>query len=151
LRPHYLSAHFPDYWRSAARCGFSYSSCLGHDDAIGHFDGIDLPFVPFDKENNTVIDLVEIPLTIMDCGLILDEAADSDDVISRGKDLIDTAVKSGGMIVLDWHQRTLYNPDYPGWGELFRRITDYALREGAYSATMEQISSLLKDRMGKEY
>lgn len=151
LRPHYLSAHFPDYWRSAARYGFSYSSCLGYDDAIGHFDGIDLPFVPFDKENNTVIDLVEIPLAIMDCGLILDEAADSDDVISRGKDLIDTAAKSGGMIVLDWHQRTLYNPDYPGWGELFRRITDYALREGAYSATMEQISSLLKDRMGKEY
>ncbi len=150
-RPHYLSAHLPEYWRSAAESGFSYSSCLAFDDAIGHFDGIDLPFVPFDREKDTAIDLVEIPLAIMDCGLIRDDAADSDEVISRGKDLIDTTAESGGMIVLDWHQRTLYNPDYPGWGALFRKITDYALRKGAYSATMEQISSLLKDRMGKEY
>ncbi len=151
LRPHYLSAHLPKYWRSAAGCGFSYSSCLGFDEAIGHFGGIDLPFVPFDREKDTAIDLVEIPIAIMDCGLIRDEAADSDEVISRGKDLIDTTAESGGMIVLDWHQRTLYNPDYPGWGELFRKITDYALRQGAYSATMGQISSLLKDRFGKEY
>ena len=151
LRPHYLSAHFPEYWRSAAESGFSYTSCLGFDDAIGHFDSIDLPFAPFDREEDTTIDIVEIPLAIMDSGLIRDEAADSDEVISRGKELIDMTAESGGMIVLDWHQRTLYNPDYPGWGELFRKITDYALRKGAYSATMEQISSLLKDRMGKEY
>lgn len=151
LRPHYLSAHFPKYWRAAAEAGFSYSSCLGFDDTIGHLDGIDLPFVPFDKEEDATIDIVEIPLTIMDSGLIRNESADSDEVISRGKHLIDMTAESGGMIVLDWHQRTLYNPDYPGWGELFRKITDYALRKGAYSATMEQISSLLKDRMGKEY
>jgi hypothetical protein len=151
LRPHYLSAHLPEYWGSAAESGFSYSSCLGFDDAIGHLDGIDLPFVPFDREKDTAIDLVEIPIAIMDSGLIRNESAESDEVISRGEDLIDMTAESGGMIVLDWHQRTLYNPDYPGWGELFRKITDYALRKGAYSATMEQISSLLDDRMGKEY
>lgn len=151
LRPHYLSAHFPEFWRSAAESGFSYSSCMGFDDALGHLDGIDLPFVPFDGEKDTAIDLVEIPISIMDSGLIRNESAESDEVISRGKDLIDMTAEAGGMIVLDWHQRTLYNPDYPGWGELFRKITDYALRKGAYSATMERISSLLKDRMGKEY
>jgi hypothetical protein len=151
LRPHYLSAHLPQYWRSAAESGFSYSSCLAFDDDIGHLDGIDLPFIPFDKEKDTAIDLVEIPLAIMDCALIRNEAAGSDEVISRGKDLIDQAADSGGMIVLDWHQRTLYNPDYPGWGELFRTITSYALRKEAYSATMEQISSLLKARMVNEY
>ncbi len=150
LRPHYLSAHVPEYWRSAAESGFSHSSCLGFDNGIGHFDGIDLPFISFDRENDRAIDIVEIPFAIMDCGLIRDEAADSEGVISRGEDLIDKTAESGGMIVLDWHQRTLYDPDYPGWGKLFRKITDYALGKGAYSATMEQISSLLKNRTGME-
>lgn len=151
LRPHYLSAHLPRYWRSAAESGFSYSSCLAFDDDIGHFDGIDLPIIPFDEEKDKAIDLVEIPIAIMDCGLIRNEAANSDEVVSRGKDLIDRTAESGGMIVLDWHQRTLYNPDYPGWGELFRTITGYALRKEAYSATMEQVSSLLNARMKGEH
>ena len=148
LRPHYLSAHLPEYWKAAASAGFAYTSCLGFDDDIGFFDGIDLPFVPFDIENDSAIDIVEIPIGIMDCGLIRNDSADSDEVFERGRRLIDDGEKAGGLIVLDWHQRTLYDPDYPGWGRLFWKLVEYARDKGAYFAKMHEISSLLKSGMG---
>jgi hypothetical protein len=147
LRPHYLSAKLPEYWRVAAETGFAYTSCLGFDDRMGYFNGIDLPFMPFDIENDTAIEIVEIPLAIMDCGLIDSEAADSDEVFERGRDMIDSAERRGSLIVLDWHQRTRYDPDYPGWGRLFKKLLDYASGRRAYFATMRKIASLLKEKM----
>jgi len=148
-RPHYLSADLPSYWKKAAELGFSYSSCLGFDDDIGHYDGIDLPFFPFDKSDNAPVDLVEIPLMIMDCGMIGERAADSEEVINRGKAQIDRTAESGGLVVLDWHQRTLYEPDYPGWGRLFLELTRHMIERDAYIDTMDGIASLLRERMGE--
>lgn len=150
LRPHYLSAHLPEYWRAASAAGFAYTSCLGFDDDVGYFKGIDLPFVPFDVETDSAIDIVEIPLAVMDCGLIRDDPADSEDVFERGRNMIHAVESVGGLMVLDWHQRTLYDPDYPGWGGLFSKVVKYALERGAFFTTTIEISSLLKDRMGDQ-
>jgi peptidoglycan/xylan/chitin deacetylase (PgdA/CDA1 family) len=147
LRPHYLSTHLPEYWRAAAESGFAYSSCLGFDNKIGYFEGIDLPFIPFDAENDSAVDIVEIPITVMDCGLVGNDSADSDDVFERARIMIDSAVSSGGLVVLDWHQRTLYDPDYPGWGRLFKKLVEYALGRKGHFTTMREISTLLKERM----
>ena len=72
VRPHYLSVSLPEYWRKSAELGFEYSSCLGFDEEIGFYRGIDLPFMPFDADNDTPLEIVEIPIAVMDCGLIND-------------------------------------------------------------------------------
>lgn len=146
-RPHYLSADLPAYWRAVADSGLIYSSCLGFDDRAGHFDGIDLPFVPFDHENDCPINSVEIPLSIMDCGLTGSQEADSEEVFNKGREIVDRAAESGGLVVLDWHQRTLYEPDYPGWGDLFIRLAQYIIEKGAYTDTMAGIAGILNSRM----
>jgi hypothetical protein len=140
VRPHYMSAQFPDYWRAAASLGFKYSSALGFDRDVGFLRGIDLPIIPFDLASGRAIEIVEIPIAIMDCGLIGKETANSDSAFERGRALIDRTAKSGGLVVLDWHQRTLYERDYPGWGGLCFRLVDYAKSSGAIFVSMAEIA-----------
>lgn len=142
LRPHYLSAFYPEYWQAASDAGFAYSSALGFDQDIGFWDGIDLPVYPFDQSNDKEINLLEIPIAIMDCGLIGGQPAESEKALERGMRLIDQASATGGLIVLDWHQRTFYNRDYPGWRELFTKIVCYGKGKGAQFYRMDEIAEL---------
>ncbi len=147
LRPHYLSVSLPEYWRTASEKGFRYSSCLGFDDSIGYYGGIDLPIVPFDNERDCPINIIEIPIVIMDCGLIGEGRAESDETFRRGADLIDGCRNDGGILTLDWHQRTLYQPDYPGWSGLMEKLIDYAIGEGGCFYTMRDMAVLMEERM----
>jgi len=147
IRPHYLSASLPDYWRAAAENGFEYSSCLGFDEAAGFYQGIDLPFMPFDAGSDIALDIVEIPIAIMDCGLIGDYSSNQIESLENGKRLIDRVKSARGILVLDWHQRTMYNTDYPGWTELFFNLVNYARTEGAYFISPGETAELLKSKM----
>jgi peptidoglycan/xylan/chitin deacetylase (PgdA/CDA1 family) len=146
VRPHYLSAFYPEYWRAASNAGFTYSSALGFDQNIGFWDGIDLPFYPFDKVNSKPIPILEIPIAIMDCGLIGDLPADSNKTFEHAMRLIDQCASTGGLIVLDWHERTLYNRDYPGWGDLFTKIVLYGKGKGAHLVRLDELAADLSKR-----
>lgn len=150
VRPHFLSSFLPEYWNAAAQASFLYTSCMGFDDAIGFINGIDLPFAPFDSVADKGVEIIEMPIAIMDCGLIGDGPADSEEVFLRGAGLIDRAASSGGMVVLDWHQRTFYNRDYPGWAALFTRLIHHAREKGAYFGTMSEIASSLMTRFREQ-
>jgi hypothetical protein len=147
IRPHYLSAFMPEFWQAAYDSGFEYSSSLGFDDAIGYMQGIDLPFYPFDMASNKPIPILEIPIAIMDCGLIGNSETSEESVLTRGRELIERAARSGGLIVLDWHQRTLYNRDYPGWGALFEKLIMESKARQAYFTTLEEINATMKSRL----
>ena len=147
IRAHYLSARLPEYWRGAAELNFEYSSCLGFDEEVGFYNGIDLPFMPFDVEKDTPLDIVEIPIGIMDCGLINDDYKNINESLDAGKKIVDRVKKAAGILVLDWHQRTMYNTDYPDWAKTCFDLVEYARKEGAFLTTMEDIAGLLKSGM----
>jgi hypothetical protein len=147
IRPHYLSAFMPEFWQAAYDSGFEYSSSLGFDDAIGYMHGIDLPFYPFDTASDKPIPILEIPIAIMDCGLIGNSDTSDEAVLARGIGLLERVARSGGLIVLDWHQRTLYNRDYPGWGALFEKLVMESRARRAYFATLEEINGIMKSRI----
>ncbi len=140
LRPHFLSAKFPEYWAAARASGFSYSSSLGFDDDIGFMGGIDLPFFPFDIEADKGLGIIEIPIAVMDCGLIGDSIASAPETFERGARLLERAAATGGLIVLDWHQRTFYNPDYPGWARLCLDLVRHAKKLGAQPVSLGQLA-----------
>jgi hypothetical protein len=148
VRPHYLSAFLPEYWWAAAKAGFAYASTLGFDRDIGYLDGIDLPFYPFDSVKDEPIPLLEIPISVMDCGLIREQAADSEQVFERAMGIIDRAAATAGLIVLDWHQRASYNRDYPGWSGLFTKIVRYAGGKGACFLRMDELAADFEKRFG---
>jgi len=150
LRPHYLSASFPEYWRAASDSGLRYSSSLGFDDRIGFYNGMDLPFIPFDIGRDEAIDIVEYPISIMDCGLIGDGRADSAEVADRGLEVIDAAQNSGSLIVMDWHQRTFYNRDYPGWAGLYFKLVERAMALEACFIGLGEFTARLRERFWRQ-
>ncbi len=147
VRPHYLSASLPEYWRAAAESSIEYASCLGFDSRIGFYRGIDVPFIPFNIDNDTALDIVEIPLAIMDCGLIEYHGASYAESSEKAKKLISRVKDARGILVLDWHQRTMYNADYPGWAKIFSDLIDHARNEGAYFTTLRETARLLKSKI----
>lgn len=148
LRPHYLSAAFPSYWRRASEIGFRFSSSLGYDDRIGYLGGVDLPFIPFDTEYDRPLEIVEFPIAIMDCGLIGSASANDDSLRRKAFDLIDTAEENGALVALDWHQRTLYDLDYPGWGGLYRDVVEYLLQKQACFHSMSGMAEMFLPASG---
>ena len=145
IRPHYLSVDLPNYWIASQKAGFEYTSSLGFDDRIGYEYGIDLPIVPFDVESDRSIPIVEIPIAIMDCGLMNEKSRSIEFAVEKGRKLIDDTRKRQGLVVFDWHQRALYEPEFPGWGETLLELIDYCKSKGAVFLKMNEIAQLFRE------
>ena len=141
LRPHYLDCSYPGYWDNAK--SFAYSSSVGSDSIPGFTCGINFPFFGFDFETGDAIDILEIPIGIMDGALF----SLSDKMIRERT--IDHILKSclinHGLLVLDWHNRTMYEPDFPGWLETYISILEKAKSAGAYIAPLNEINRRWRD------
>ncbi|MCD6161662.1 MAG: hypothetical protein J7K40_04515 [candidate division Zixibacteria bacterium] len=136
LRPHYLDCTFPDFWKSAA--SFGYSSSAGSDIIPGYTSGLDFPFFGFDFETGESLDILEIPITIMDCALLsIKDKAIRENTIDT---MIRTCRANHSLLVLDWHMRTIYEPDFPGWYEAYCYILKKAESAEAYIASLDEIN-----------
>ena len=79
-RNHYLRFKVPDTWEYLSKAGFQYDTTLGYADCAGFRNGMCHPFRPFNLNTNHEIDILEIPLTVMDGSL------ESDLYAARGQE-----------------------------------------------------------------
>jgi hypothetical protein len=93
---------------------------------------------------------VEFPISIMDCGLIGDARAESAEVANRGLEMIDAGQGSGSLIVMDWHQRTFYNRDYPGWAGLYIKLVERAMASGASFIGLAEFTAKFRERFWRQ-
>ena len=108
------------------RLGFEYDSTLGYPDQPGFRAGIAQPFRPWDFESECPLDLVEIPLAVMDAtlaeewylGLSLAQAERS------LLDLLDWAQGNGGGFSVLWHPDRFDPAQARGWDRLFYRFVE---------------------------
>jgi len=108
------------------RLGFEYDSTLGYPDQPGFRAGIAQPFRPWDFEAERPLDLIEIPLAVMDAtlaeewylGLSLAQAE------RRLLDLLDWAQENGGGFSVLWHPDRFDPAQARGWDRLFYRFVE---------------------------
>jgi len=136
IRPHYLNCEFPLFWQNIA--GYEYSSSVGSDKLAGFTAGIDLPFFGFDLSTGKRLDILEIPITLMDCCLF--ESKISDTRAKMIDDLINSCADDHSLLVLDWHNRTAYDPDFPGWFDAYKLILEKARSRGAQIDSLDNIN-----------
>jgi hypothetical protein len=138
IRPHYLDFELPQFWSKAN--SFSYSSSIGSDSVPGFTGGINHPFFGFDFDTGEITDVLELPICIMDCALF----AIKDKILRERtiEDIIANCKNTNGLLVLDWHQRTAFTPDFPGWLETYEQILHKAKSAGAYIASLGEIDRL---------
>jgi peptidoglycan/xylan/chitin deacetylase (PgdA/CDA1 family) len=134
IRQHYLDFEIPDTWWVQTKAGFKYDSSIGFRDKIGFRFGTCFPFYPFDKNIKRQINVLEIPLIIMDATITSKE-----NCWEECKRLIDTVKKYGGVLTIDWHQRGFNEKEFPGWKKTYTEIIKYCIKENAWIEPMDSI------------
>jgi peptidoglycan/xylan/chitin deacetylase (PgdA/CDA1 family) len=138
-RNHFLRFLIPDTWEYLATAGFAYDSTLGYADCVGFRNGMCHPFRPYHLGIGSEIDIIEIPLIVMDNTLFhnfmrLDHRT-AMDVINQ---LIDKVASCRGVFTLLWHNSSLLE----GTPErsMYEEILHYCFEKGAWMTSGEEIA-----------
>lgn len=140
-RNHFLRFKVPVTWELLAKAGFSYDSTLGYSNTYGFRNGMCHPFKPFNLETKKEIDILEIPLNIMDAtfhGKYL--RFDQYKAWDITKKLIDTVEKNKGVLTILWHNTFMLDSRM----KFYEKILKYCYEKGAYITSGEEICSWWK-------
>jgi|WetSurMetagenome_2_1015567.scaffolds.fasta_scaffold45974_3 peptidoglycan/xylan/chitin deacetylase (PgdA/CDA1 family) len=140
-RNHFLRFRIPDTWEHLSSAGFRYDSTLGYADCIGFRNGMCHPFKPYNLTLQHEIDIVEIPLMIMDQTLDCYMRLDPGKAWEMTKQLIDTVADCHGVITLLWHNTYLIGEQR----EFYEKILKYCSEKNAWMTSGEEIANLVKD------
>jgi len=135
-RNHYMKLEIPLTWRNLASAGFEYDSTLGYADTIGFRNGMCHPFKPYDLETDSSIDLVEIPLALMDTTLYSYLGLDSEAAWKLSEGLVDRVEQLGGVLTVLWHNNYMVGERL----DLYRRILAYCQGKGAWMASASEVA-----------
>lgn len=101
-RNHYLRFRLPAHYRELEDAGFLLDSSLGFREAIGFRNSYGRPFHPFDPDERIAMNLVEVPLHIMDVTLTQNYS----DPLGKGKAFLEAHAK-GELLTILWHNNLL--------------------------------------------
>lgn len=131
-RQHYLRWS-PQTWLDWESCGLRYDSSVGFADQIGFRAGTSLPFQPWCWAENRELDLIEVPLILMDCTLVKYMRLNIHEGLERVRALVRRVQETGGVFTLLWHNTPLLDPDYNGW---YEAILDFLAGAKAYNVPL---------------
>jgi len=127
-RQHYLNHEAATTFAMQAELGLRVDSTIGYADR------------PWDCARGVHpyriggTQLVELPITVMDTvGLHRSEMR------RLAQDAIEQVGRAGGAVVLDWHQCTFNEVEYPAHVAFYRETLEWARSIGAWFATMRAI------------
>ena len=91
------------------KAGFLYDTTYGYNDISGFRNGFCYPFRPFDISHDRELNLLEIPMNLMD-GSILPGNPSFSAMWERAQKLIDITEKHHGLLTINWHSNTFNCP-----------------------------------------
>ncbi len=136
-RNHFLRFKVPITWKFLTKAGFKYDSTFGFADCVGFRNGMCHPFKPYNLNENKVIDILELPLVIMDSTLIDYMKLDNFNAWELIKNLIDTVEKYNGVLTVLWHNTYMVYDKLV----LYKKILDYCNKKNAWMTSGEDIWS----------
>lgn len=138
FRNHYLRFKVPDSWETLADAGFSYDSTFGYSNSIGFRNGMCHPFRPYNLSTGKEVDILEIPLVVMDVALFAGSKS-LEEAWECTKNLIDTTASLNGVITLLWHNFVFGCSFRSDWVRLYEKVLQYCSSRGAWMTSGEEI------------
>ena len=134
-RNHYLKFKVPDTWELLSKAGFKYDTTFSYADMVGFRNGMCHPFKPFNLDTNEEIDILEIPLTIMDRTLFDYMQLDMEGAWEITKLLIDRVEKYNGVLTILWHNTYMVGENL----KFYEKILKYCYEKDAWMTSGEEI------------
>ena len=144
-RNHYLHFRVPDTWEHLAKAGFLYDTTFGYADCAGFRNGMCHPFRPYNLDTDAVIDILEIPLVVMDGTLFSSYMRlTPDEALSQVKCLIDRVAECRGVFTLLWHNSMFLDGTIEK--ETYGKILEYCYEKNAWMTSGEEIYNNITGR-----
>lgn len=135
-RNHYLRFKVPETWKLLQKCGIKFDTTLGYSDANGFRAATSQSFIPYDINNDTIIQIYETPLIIMDV-VSLENSDKYLNNLSKAKKLIDSVEKYNGTASILWHQCLLEDPEYK---EMYEAVLQYIVSKKGIFVTKNDLN-----------
>jgi peptidoglycan/xylan/chitin deacetylase (PgdA/CDA1 family) len=131
-RYHYLRVDPHANLAPLERLGFRYDSSLGFAGAPGFRAGIAQPFRPWSLELDRPLDLLEIPLAVMDVTYSEERflGVPPRTAAKRLDGFLDQAAKQGGGFAVLWHTDRFDPSSSKGWDRLYVRLLEAVRHRG---------------------
>jgi len=137
-RNHYLRFQVPDTWEKLAKAGFGYDTTLGYSEMVGFRNGMCHPFMPYNLRADREINILEIPMAIMD-DTLFESVQSYERALMLTKRLIDTVALYNGVICLNWHSES-FNCPFKNMREImYNEILEYCACKSAWMTSGEKI------------
>jgi peptidoglycan/xylan/chitin deacetylase (PgdA/CDA1 family) len=143
-RNHYLNFVVPASWEMLHAAGLRYDCSFGYADCAGFRNGMCHPYRPVNLNTGKIIDIIEIPLVIMDASLFdTYMRLDSDRAWEITRGLIDAVAACHGVITLLWHNTSLIGEQT----KFYEKILKYCAEKEAWMTSGEHISNWWKQNV----
>jgi hypothetical protein len=131
-RYHYLRVDPLANLAQLSDLGFVYDTSLGFADRPGFRAGIAHPHRPWSFERDAPLDLIEIPLAVMDVTLAEDRylGLPASAAERRLLDVVEWAAEHGGGFAVLWHTDRFDPATSRGWDRLFFRFLEAVRTHG---------------------
>lgn len=136
-RNHYLRFKVPDTWELLAAAGFKYDTTLGYANSVGFRNGSCHPFTPINLNAHSRINIIEIPLIIMDSALF-NSSRSYARAWETARQLIDTVKRYNGVMTILWHNNVFNTPYRNDWSRLYIKILEYC-KEDAWMTSGKEV------------
>lgn len=137
VRMHYLRFRHPDTWLAVEEAGFAYDSTLGFPDALGFRNGLCYPFKPM--MDRKFLQVLEVPLAVMDTTLFGYLRLTPSQAFDAIRAVAQRVEALRGVLTLLWHNSSLGEPLYEGWGRLYRALLLYFSERGAWITSCAEL------------
>jgi hypothetical protein len=166
IRNHLLRFSGPETWRAQAEAGFAYDATYGWADRLGPRDGFALPFFPSvlrplssdlcspssvlrpPSSALSTIDLLELPLTVMDTTLFRNLKLEGDEALQAAWKAVKDIADTGGLVTLLWHNNYFNEPEYWDWQMVYERLLAMLAPLKPWCATGTEINLWWRARAG---
>jgi len=147
-RNHYMKIKVPTTWHLLEEAGFAYDTTYGYPDQAGYRNGMCHPFRPYDMTSNRFLNILEIPLAIMDGSLFTYMGLGPSEALARAKEIIDGASRCNGVVSILWHN-THVAKKTPR--RIYADLLAYCSSKGAWLTSPDEICRwwLEKDPLGQ--
>ena len=140
VRNHYLQGNFPKLWNVYENL-FDYDSSLGSSEYIVYRSGTSNPFQPFDYNLNRELDILEVPLIVMDGAI----TGNCEEIFNKVKEHIDIAFDNRSLITILWHTDRIIPDEFTEHSYAYEKVLAYLFQLNFSSLTINEAVLKYKD------
>jgi hypothetical protein len=140
-RNHFLRFETPTTWEYLDRLNFKYDTTFGYADCSGFRNGMCHPFQPYSNNQNTFLNIIELPLIVMDNTLSHYMNLSEEEIFKVCKNIIDTVEHNNGVLTFLWHNTMMDGMH----GRLYNAFLKYACEKNAWITSANEIVDWWKE------